>query len=224
MTDANEIKFTSKDSAIEKWVARFRDEKLEETAQETLKKTSFDGARGQIAVIGLKFGAGESRAIWSPSWNEDFGEGLVLREAFDAIESAFSACNMRQPVFIGHYISGFDLPFLFKRAVILGVEPPAILLHAMRAKPWDDCLFDTMKRWDAQNNIKLDALCAALGVQGKTEGMDGSQVWEYIRTGRIAEVAAYCMDDTDAAYRAYRRMSFLPIEEPAMELEPDFAF
>lgn len=221
MTDPSEVKFTSKESAIEKWVARFRDEKLEETAQETLKKTSFDGAKGQICVFGVSIDGREPAPVWFPNWQDADNERRVIVETFDYIADSFSACNMRNPLFIGHNIAAFDLPFLFKRCVILGIKPPAVVLSAMRAKPWDDCIFDTMKRWDAQNSIKLDALCKALGLPGKTEGIDGSMVWPMVQNNEIGLVAAYCMDDIDAAYRAYRKMTFQSVPTTDLALVDD---
>jgi len=31
--------------------------------------------------------------------------------------------------------------------------------------------------------------------RGKTDGMDGSQVWDYWQQGRVDEICEYCRDD-----------------------------
>jgi hypothetical protein len=216
MTDANEIKFTSKDRALTLWAERFKDELGETVAQANWRKTAFDGARGQICVIGLQADDGAPVSFYESDWEHPNAERRVLTEAFVFIADTYSANSMRSPVFIGHRIAGFDLPFMFKRAVILGIKPPSIIPFG--AKPWDESIYDTHDRWCGRNEfIKLEALCAALGVAGKSEGMDGSQVADYVFDGRIHEVAQYCEGDVGAAYRAYRRMTFqpLPVEAPA---------
>jgi hypothetical protein len=206
MTDASEIKFTSKARALELWVERFRDEKLEETAIEQWRKTSFDGARGQVAVIGIAIDDREPMTFYSPDWKDD--EKHVLYAAFETIARAYTPSSDRRPVFVGHYITGFDLRFMFQRAVILGIKPPSII--PFHARPWDDAVFDTMTRWAGHSgSVKLDALCEALGIPGKN-GMDGSQVWDYVSAGRIEEVADYCAGDVRMTREAYRRMTFAP--------------
>lgn len=204
LTDKDEIKFTGKDAMLARWVERFRDEKTEEVAIEQWRKTSFDGASGHIAVIGIGLGDEEPGAFYSEDWAND--EARVIRSAFECIADSYSAHSDRRPVFIGHYITGFDLRFLFQRAVVLGIKPPSII--PFHARPWDDSVFDTMTRWAGHNgSVKLDALCQALGIPGKN-GMDGSQVWDAVRDGRIADVAEYCRGDVRITREAHRRMTF----------------
>jgi hypothetical protein len=210
MTDANEIKFTSKARALELWADRFKHEKAEEVSQEEYKKTCFDGSQGQICVVGLAFNDADPIAIYRDDWQNPTSEGDLVAEAFTAIADCYHPQSDRRPLFIGHNITGFDLRFLFQRAVILGIKPPSII--PFHAKPWDDAVFDTMTRWAGnQGGIKLDALCKALGVGGKTEGVDGSMVWPMVQEGRIDEVADYCRGDISATYRAYCRLTFQPL-------------
>jgi predicted PolB exonuclease-like 3'-5' exonuclease len=53
--------------------------------------------------------------------------------------------------------------------------------------------------------VKLDDLARTLGLPGKPDGMEGSQVADYVRSGRIAEVAAYCESDVINTYRIWLR-------------------
>lgn len=205
LTDADKIKYTSKDKALEMWVERFRDEKLEETAQEQWRKTSFDGGSGQIAVIGLALDDEEPMTLYRADWANT--EAEVLREAFDVIAGAYTPSSDRRPVFVGHYVTEFDLRFLFQRAVVLGIKPPSII--PFHARPWDDYVFDTMTRWAGiKGSVGLDRLCGALGISGKTNGVDGSKVWDMVAAGRIADVAEYCANDVRMARAAYKRMTF----------------
>lgn len=206
MTDPGEIKYTSKDAMIAKWEARFREEKAAAVAEQEWRKTSFDGGRGQLAVFGLAFEDEAPLALWSGDYVRD--EAAILREAFGLMERFHRSNNMHRPCIVGHNHIAFDLRFIWHRAVILGVKPPIWWPH--NARPWDtDVVFDTMAQWAGiGNRISMVNLCAALGIPGKTEGMDGSQVWDAVKDGRIAEVADYCKGDVRRTRDIYRKMTF----------------
>jgi 3'-5' exonuclease len=56
-----------------------------------------------------------------------------------------------------------------------------------------------------QNKASLHELCRVMGLPGKPDGIDGSEVEKYVREGRIAEVAAYCETDVVNTYRVWLR-------------------
>lgn len=124
------------------------------------------------------------------------------------------------PIIVAHH-AGFDIRFVWQRAVILGVTPPS--WWPIDARPWDtDRIADTMTMWaGAGNRIGLDRLCRALGLPGKQGGIDGSKVWDLVRAGRIDEVVEYCAHDVRRLRSVHRRMLGLPqlgidaIEVPA---------
>lgn len=108
--------------------------------------------------------------------------------------------------FIGHNIS-FDLRFLYQRSVINGVKPSINLYQD--SKPWDGKTVDTMTLWSGYGNkISLHNLCKALGIEGKDD-LDGSKVWDYVKEGRIDEVAKYCAKDVERVREVYKRIMFL---------------
>jgi len=118
---------------------------------------------------------------------------------------------MTRPTFIGHNIVAFDLRFIFQRAVLNGVIPPSII--PFNARPWDDSVFDTMTAWaGVGNRVSLDKLCGAFGIAKKGseigDDIDGSKVWDYVRTGRIADVVEYCKGDVERVRAIHRRMTF----------------
>jgi predicted PolB exonuclease-like 3'-5' exonuclease len=53
--------------------------------------------------------------------------------------------------------------------------------------------------------MSLDGLSRFLGLAGKPEGVDGSQVAALVKEGRIQEVAAYCESDVVNTYRIWLR-------------------
>lgn len=193
-----------KQETIDKWIA----EEKPAAVVEAVKKTCFDGALGKIVCIGWAVDNGAPVGAWGAQ------ENVNIHAFFRAVHEAaklhyHGGSTKTTPVFVGHNITGFDLRFLWQRCVCLGIKPPTVI--PFKAKPWDASIADTMIMWNPERDkkIKLDSLCKALGVPTPKDGMDGSQVWDYIRAGRIEEVAAYCRGDVSAVRACYRRMMFL---------------
>ena len=113
----NDAKFTSKDDAISQWETKFSEEKAPEVAEDKWRKTSFDGSKGEIISIAW----GDAENTFSISRELGGSEADLLTHFFDYV---VELCSGRPPYFIGQYIGGFDLKFIFHRAVILGVRPP----------------------------------------------------------------------------------------------------
>lgn len=198
-TDAKDIKFTSKDSMIALWTERFKEEKAPEVGDAEWRKTSFDGLAGQLCIIGI---AVDDEAPISLAGDES----NMLDDFRRILTDVVHAENMGQPTFIGHNLIDFDLPFLFHRCVMLGIEPhPTMPVMPSR---YTERVYDTMTRWAGFNNrIKLDTLARALGVGGKGD-IDGSMVYDYYAAGRIDELKTYCANDVEMTRVIYRRMTF----------------
>ena len=174
------------------------------------RKTSFDGAFGQIVAISVAFDDGTPANIYSENWSSD--EPRLLSEFYDLLRSAHNPASDRKPVFIGHNLVAFDLRFLMHRSMILGVQPPSFI--PFDARPWDDSVFDTMVKWaGVGNRVSLDKLCKVFNVPTKgteiDEEIDGSLVWDFVKDGRIRDVALYCGGDVERVRMIHRRMTFL---------------
>lgn len=134
-------------------------------------------------------------------------ERRLLQDWFTTLEELYRPTDM--PRFIGHNIIGFDLPFLWKRAMILGVKPPP-MIPRNPSKYRSDSAVDTMLLWDQEQRAggSMDRICRLMGLEGKGD-MDGSQVWPEVQAGNIAKVATYCQTLTGERTRAmYKRMIF----------------
>lgn len=199
---------------IEEWLATIGAEKInairadaERQIDDKIRATSFDGAFGCIAVIGFAIDDNPAEAYFEDSTTPAAFEADIIREFFGVMKHCYDVRRSQQPRFIGHNITGFDLRFLFQRAVVLGIKPPPFI--PFHAKPWDDSIFDTMVKWaGVGQRVKLDKICKALGLHGKQD-IDGSKVADYIRAGKIAEVAAYCRDcDVEQTRQVYKRLTF----------------
>jgi len=189
-------------------IAAWEREKKPALIEEAVKKTSFDGTFGKIICIGWAFDDEPAQAVCKHD------ECDVLNAFFDAMNTMASqnnksgSINAIKPVFVGHNVVAFDLRFLWQRCVINGIKPPSFI--PFNAKPWDSVVADTMLLWspERERRISLDKLCTALSVKTSKDGMDGSNVWQAYKDGKIAEIAKYCADDVRAVRDCYRRMTF----------------
>jgi hypothetical protein len=168
--------------------------------EQRYRNTSFDGARGELISIAW---AVESGGVYSHCRDLGEHEAEFLAAAFDRISSGLGG---RPPFFIGHYIGGFDLKFLFHRAVINRVQPPFELPFYGRH---DKDFYDTNIAWAGfRDRISQDNLCAALGIEGKPEDIDGSKVWDFVKAGDVERVAEYNRDDVEKNREIFHRLRF----------------
>jgi predicted PolB exonuclease-like 3'-5' exonuclease len=118
--------------------------------------------------------------------------------------------NVGRDLIVGHNVLDFDLPFLYKRSRINRIHPSILFSFARyRSAP----VYDTMREWAHWNPhaplVTLDQLSDILGVGlNKTEGMDGSRVYDEYLAGRHERVAAYCLRDVEITRAIYYRMVF----------------
>lgn len=196
----NDAKFTSKDDAIAQWSAKFAEEKAPEVADEKWRKTSFDGSRGEIISIAW----GDDAKTYSKSRELGGSEAELLTHFFDYV---VELCNGRPPYFIGQFVAGFDLKFIFHRAVILGVCPPFKLPFDGRHGKDFYC---TQQAWAGfGNRMSQDNLCKALGIEGKPGDIDGSKVWDFVKAGDVQRVEEYNVDDVDKVRAIFKRIEFI---------------
>ena len=185
-----------KPESIAEWLAENR----ESVAQSEWLKTSFDGGAGQCVCIGYAINDEPARCAVVSDLSPD-SEREMLAEFFDATRLA-DRCK-----FIGHNVIGFDFPFIWKRAYVLGIRPPG--RFPRNARPWDDVVQDTMLMWDPSQRSggSLDRICRLLGIPGKGD-ISGADVWPMVRDGRLSDVAEYCIGDVERTRAIYRRMTF----------------
>lgn len=181
-----------KQDSIDKWLSENRDS----AAEEAMAKTSFDGGRGHVCTI---------------SWaKNDSGietrHAKTISEEREVIGDFFADLDpYHSETLVGHNITGFDLAFLKKRAVCLGIKMPAPSSFPRDPKPWDKSVQDTMSMWaGGTGRISMDNLCNILGIKGK-EGFDGSMVAEAWAKGDHDTIAEYCRDDVWRTREIHKR-------------------
>ena len=109
-------------------------------------------------------------------------------QSFDVGRVEYQGCSI-----CGHNLRSFDLPYLWQRAWVNGLNPGP--------PPQRTQLLDTMEawwcglKWGKDVLISLDAICTALGIEGKGE-IDGSKVWDvWQEEGGPDRVLEYCAED-----------------------------
>lgn len=189
-------------------IAKWHTENGAQALTDAVAKTSFDGLYGRIACIGWAFGDGEVQCTSHKST-----EAEAITEFYAAVESALEVSyhggGTSTPLQVcGHNLAGFDLPFLKARSIVLGIKPPPGVWRAMKAKPWDECIQDTMLMWnsDNQKRVSMNKLCRVFGIPDK-DGFDGSMVAE-AWTVEPQKVIDYCCDDVERTRAIYKRLTF----------------
>lgn len=157
------------------------------------RNTSFQGEFGRILCISCAIDDQPAEALSGD-------EAEILRKFWAIAKDAH--------LFVGHNIMEFDLRFIYKRSVILGVRPSRELSFARyRSEP----IFDTMKEWEkwGAQGCSLHRLSIALGIASpKEEGIDGSKVYDYYLAGKVDDICKYCNRDVEATRKVYKKMTF----------------
>lgn len=176
-----------------------------ETIENAYRKTSFDGAKGEL--ISVCFGTREDDL--KVVYRELGGcEKQLLINVFAGItEMCSNHGSDTQPYFVGQYVAGFDLKFLFHRAIVLGINPGFKLpFYGRHGKDF----YCTQQAWAGYNGrMSQDNLCHALGIEGKPDDIDGSKVWDFVKAGDVKRVAEYNKDDVVKNIQIYNRLNFI---------------
>ncbi len=207
-------KYTKADSIAE-WLRENRDSE----GEAAWLKTSFDGGMGHVVCIGLAVDDGPARSYQVPArgYGQRNEEARLLQDFFADLT------DIGRSVLVGHNVIGFDLPFLWKRAMVLGVKPP-LWFPRNPSKYTSEMVRDTMLLWDQEQRAgcSMDRLCKLLGIPGKG-AVSGADVWPRVKAGDIEAVAEYCRGDVERTRAMFKRMTFAAIKAPAAELAtPDF--
>lgn len=119
--------------------------------------------------------------------------------------SLFEIGNLTRSQIIGHNIA-WDIRFIWQYCVRNNRKLPK--WWPIDAKPWDETIFCTMTRWcGVGSKISLAKLAKALGVEGKTQGVDGSKVWGLVQAGETETVREYCRQDVRMVRDIWRKMT-----------------
>lgn len=183
---------------------------IQKSDNKDLSKTALNGDYGRILCIGYCDDASDKSASGVLGWNDSTNnfrddERATLIEFWELLRGF----NTRIDCIVGHNIFDFDLKFIYKRSIILGVKPSVDFSFARyRSQP----VFDTMHEWEKWSygtRVKLDYLARVLSLpSSKDSGIDGSCIASFYALGRHKEIHDYCLRDVVVTRAIYRKMVF----------------
>lgn len=155
--------------------------------------TALDGGLGRILCIGYALGDAKAEVLHSPQ------EASMLKKFWKLAEGA--------SLVVGHNVFNFDLPFIYQRSVVHGVTPTCNLFPRRYT---NDVVFDTYFEWTKWQNGKgsLDYLAKIFGLPTSKQGIDGSQVYDFFKAGKVKEILEYCKRDVELTRQVYKKLAF----------------
>ena len=101
----------------------------------------------------------------------------------------------------------FDLPVLRYRAMIHAVAAPGLTARPYFNRYTEDALdlCDVLSSFAPHTKASLNELSRIMGLPGKPDSMDGTEVERYFLDGKIKEIADYCESDVVNTYRVWLR-------------------
>jgi predicted PolB exonuclease-like 3'-5' exonuclease len=106
--------------------------------------------------------------------------------------------------FNGH---SFDRPVLRYRAMINKVPAPGLSVRPYFDRYREDALdlCDALSSFSPNGKATLHEISRVLGLPGKPDSIDGSEVHRYFQDGKIQQIADYCETDIVNTYRVWLR-------------------
>ncbi len=166
----------------------------------------------RVAAISCVFRDNEGFRVRSLGSLED-DEAKLVNDFFRVIDRY-------TPQLVSWNGGGFDLPVLHYRALLNGVTASRYweMGNEDRDFKWNNYLsryhtrhldlMDLLAMYTGRANAPLDDLAKLCGFPGKL-GVDGSQVWNLCREGRLKEIRDYCETDVVNTYLVYCRFQMM---------------
>lgn len=170
----------------------------EEAVKKQIEKMALSPLYGKIACVGHKKGLELAGCVISCNEHE------IVKFIFDEI---LTWADSNSPKIVTWNGIGFDIPFIYKRALILGIKPSSSMDYWMkRYNTSPHC--DLMQVWcNWYGYEKLDNVAKAVLGHGKVE-FDVTQIAQLMKTeaGR-KQISDYCIGDTNPTSKLFYKMA-----------------
>ena len=174
---------------------------IEEKKAKQVDRMALDPLYGRVCCVALVSPEKNDVRIITEC-NDEQEQGII-----QSLMDTFSNPEIRLVTWNGN---GFDLPFIYRRALALGVSPKhfgAPPLSTWTKKYNNDRHIDLMREWACGGTefTKLDSVAAAL-LGAHKHDVDVTKFAEMMKTeeGR-KEIADYCLQDTKLTYQIFER-------------------
>lgn len=154
---------------------------------------------GALEALRADDGAWQVRTLAAPHLGE--------RPERDMIQDLVDRIADLDPRLVTFNGVAFDLPVLRYRAMIHTIGAPGLARRRYfeRFGPDTVDLCDMLSGFERHARVTLHQLSRVLGLPGKPEGVDGSDVETMVQAGRLDELARYCTSDVVNTYRIWLR-------------------
>ena len=129
-----------------------------------------------------------------------------LLEEFGEI---FNRPKLRDVILCAHNGKEFDFPWIARRLLINGMQPPKPF-QLFGKKPWEIPHLDTMELWkfgDYKSYVSLELLANVFGIPTPKDDIDGSMVASmYWIEKDLFRIVQYCEKDVLTLANVFRRM------------------
>lgn len=121
----------------------------------------------------------------------------------------FNSPRMRDVILCAHNGKEFDFPWIARRYLINGMQPPSPF-QLYGKKPWEIMHIDTMELWkfgDYKSFVSLELLAHVFGIPTPKDDIDGSMVSSmYYIEKDLFRIVQYCEKDVLTLANIFRRM------------------
>jgi len=130
-----------------------------------------------------------------------------MRSERELIRSFVERIADLNPQLVTYNGSAFDLPVLRYRAMIHKISAAGMAARNYFNRYTEDAvdLCDVLSSFGAGNKVTLNELSLIMGLAGKHDGIDGTQIESLYYARRIEEIANYCQADVVNTYRIWLR-------------------
>jgi DNA polymerase elongation subunit (family B) len=179
----------------EVYCSLYRKESLSD--EEFEKETMLEPNVGKILCIG-----------WAMSPPADSQPQVISGEESQII-SAFWELQKQANILVGHNIYNFDIPFIWKRSILLNIKPP-LSQSAIRYKIRDtQSMFITcdIRQERQPKRISLHNLARLLGFESHKEETSGASVYQLAKENQYNKIYEYCKKDVELTRKIYFRLA-----------------
>lgn len=170
---------------------------LDNKRRDWLNDSALHANRGRILILGMLLHDGKQLIM------QDAEEKDILIKFWKHYNEETSN------IYIGHYIKGFDIPFICRRSWLNGLSIPH---NVMNGRYLSNRFIDTMEAWSCGNNkdtISLDNLAKAFGLEGKNgDGAEFGKLWNSGDEGR-KKALDYHLNDLKLTKMVAERMGLI---------------
>lgn len=121
----------------------------------------------------------------------------------------FNNPRMREVILCAHNGKEFDFPWIARRFLIQGMQPP-LPFQLFGRKPWEVPHIDTLELWkfgDYRSFVSLELLAHVFGVPTPKDDIDGSMVSTiYYQEKDLPRIVKYCEKDVLTLANIFRKM------------------